>query len=50
MSISFIALDIEFDKGCIFCSISSYPNFRLGDVNIIDEIESWNTVKVLITT
>jgi len=49
MSISFITLDIEFDKGCIFCSISSYPNFRLGDVDVIDEIESWNTVKVLIT-
>jgi len=48
MSISFIALDIEFDKGCVLCSILSYPSFRLSDVDIIDEIESWN-VKVLIT-
>ena len=37
----FFALDIELNERRILCSVLSDASFSLGDIDVVDEVESW---------
>jgi hypothetical protein len=43
----FFALKVEFYKRCIFSTMSGYPSFSLGNVNVIDKVESLNSMSTV---
>jgi hypothetical protein len=43
----FFALNVEFNQGGVFGAVCLYPGFRLSDVDVVDQIESYSCDSVI---
>jgi len=43
----FFALDVEFDQGSVFSAVRLYSSFRLSNVDVVYQVESYRSSSVI---